>query len=261
MAAGFSNPFRRAKAARKDVAPAATPPGSRVYAVGDIHGRADLLDDLHRLIAEDAAGAAAARRVIVYLGDYIDRGFESRRVIETLIGRPPDGFEAVHLLGNHEQALLDFLDDVRAGPAWMSFGGDATLVSYAVGLPASLDRDARLEVARTDLKRKLPDAHLAFLRGLPTHHVEGDYLFVHAGVRPGVPLADQTREDLIWIREPFLGSTADHGHVVVHGHTIHPDIGSPDLRPNRIGVDTGAYLSGHLTCVVLDGTERRFLQT
>ncbi|MHA1112880.1 MAG: metallophosphoesterase [Alphaproteobacteria bacterium] len=262
MAAFLRNLFRRNGAARGNPTRRARPPaGTRVYAVGDIHGRADLLDELHRMIAEDAAGVAAARRVVVYLGDYIDRGFESRRVLDILIDAPLDGFEAVHLLGNHEQALLDFLADVGTGPAWMSFGGDATLVSYAVGLPAKLDRRSRLEVARADLKRRLPDAHLDFLRNLALYHVEGDYLFVHAGIRPGVALEKQSREDMIWIRDAFLNSSVDHGRIVVHGHTIHPDLGAPDMQTNRIGIDTGAYASGRLTCLVLDGAQRRFLQT
>lgn len=240
--------------------PACVPPGTRVYAIGDIHGRADLLERMDALISADAAGAPA-RRVIVYLGDYIDRGLESAQVIDRLIESGNDGFERVFLCGNHEDALLRFLDDVSVGPMWLGNGGDAALYSYGVRIKADLPYAERLAAVQADLRARLPQAHLDFLRALKRQHVEGDYLFVHAGIRPGVALDAQSDEDRIWIREPFLSARGDFGKIVVHGHTINSTLESPEIRTNRIGIDTGAYASGTLTCLVLDGETRRFLQT
>ena len=230
------------------------PDGTCVYAVGDIHGRHDLLCDLQRRIARDAAGRDARRRVVVYLGDYVDRGPDSRAVIETLATAPLPGFESVHLRGNHETLLLDFLDDVAVAPLWFLNGGDCTLESY--GVPVG--RGDSLDDLQAAFRAALPPAHKAFLDGLALNHVEGGYAFVHAGIRPGVPLAAQAEEDLIWIRDEFLDATADHGHVVVHGHSIALQ---PDVRSNRIGIDTGAFMSGTLTALVLDGAAHDFLQT
>lgn len=248
---------------------AQVPAGRRVYVIGDIHGRADLLADLHRRILENAAkhrpsGPGEPERertelVAVYLGDYVDRGMESRQVIDMLLARPLPGFRAVHLLGNHEQAMLDFQEDPSIGPAWMQYGGAATLFSYGINvqarLPAGVERLAHLSA---ELKRTLPQRHLAFLRSLALMHEEGDYLFVHAGIRPGVPLDRQDRDDLLQIRDEFLGSDLSHGKIVVHGHTITE---RPDVRHNRIGIDTGAFATGRLTCLVLEGTSRALLQT
>lgn len=238
--------------------PAFAPPGTRVYAVGDIHGRVDLLRALHAQIAADAAQGAAARKVVVYIGDYIDRGADSREVIDLLLDEPLAGFEAVYLRGNHEQALLDFYQDTAITHAWLSFGGDATLYSYHVASPALGDSIERLLQAQSEFKAKLPPRHLAFYRALGLHHREGDYLFVHAGIRPGVALESQSEQDLLWIRDAFLKSRADHGCLVVHGHSITP---RPDSRPNRIGIDTGAYATNVLTCLRIEGDERRFLST
>jgi serine/threonine protein phosphatase 1 len=233
------------------------PAGTRVYAIGDVHGRADLLAEMHGLIRADADGATSSRRLIVYLGDYVDRGHDSAGVIEALLAGPEPGFEAVHLIGNHEQAMLDFLDDVAIGPMWLYNGGGATLASYGVRAP-HVASPRELEPVRRLLLERLPARHRAFLAGLRLWHAEGDYLFVHAGVRPGVALEAQSREDLLWIREEFLYSNRDFGHIVVHGHTI---FDQPQLRPNRIGIDTGAFHTGTLTCLVLEGADRRFLQT
>lgn len=237
----------------------AVPPGRCIYAVGDIHGRADLLKSLHDKILADAATRPAERRMVVYLGDYIDRGGGSRQVIERLIDQPLPGFEAVHLLGNHEDSLLRFLDDSAAGPAWLFYGGEATVASYGIDphLRPPRGEDPMLMI-QTELRRRLPQRHLDFLRGLKLTHTEGDYLFVHAGVRPGVPLDRQAPEDLLWIRREFLTSTVDHGWVVVHGHSIST---WPENRANRIGIDTGAFASDRLTCLVLEGKSRFFLQT
>jgi len=230
------------------------PEGTCVYAVGDIHGRHDLLRDLQRRIVGDAAGRAARRRVVVYLGDYVDRGPDSRTVIETLVTAPLPGFESVHLRGNHEAFLLEFLEDASVAPFWIANGGDSTLESY--GVPVACD--AALDDLQAAFRASLPPAHRTFLDSLALSHVEGGYAFVHAGIRPGVPLAAQVEDDLLWIRDEFLDATADHGHVVVHGHSIAE---APEVRPNRIAVDTGAYLFGTLTAVVLEGATRDFLKT
>jgi serine/threonine protein phosphatase 1 len=233
------------------------PPESRVYAIGDIHGRADLLRDLHQMIHEDAYAHQARRNVVIYVGDYIDRGPESREVIDLLIEEGLPGFESVHLVGNHEDSILRFLEDVEVAPAWLTYGGTATLQSYGVRPPRGAKEDELLR-AQAELAREMPASHLRFYRNLRLCHVEGDYFFAHAGVKPGVALDAQAREDLIWIRDPFLHSDADHGKIVVHGHTISD---GPDVRRNRIGIDTGAFASGRLTCLILAEDRWSFLQT
>jgi serine/threonine protein phosphatase 1 len=228
------------------------PAGLAVYAIGDIHGRSDLLDRLHEAILADAAGRPAVGRRIVYLGDYIDRGEDSAGVIDRLVEEPLPGFDAVHLCGNHEDFLLRFLVDERIAPHWLHNGGDATLASYGVPIESDWGRMQR------NLLRALPRRHLAFLENLALSHEVGDYLFVHAGIRPGLPLDWQRREDLLWIRNEFLTATAPHGRIVVHGHSIAHE---PEFRSNRIGIDTGAYMTGRLTCLVLERSEQLLIQT
>ncbi len=236
------------------------PAGSRVYAIGDVHGRLDLLQRLLGLIREDAARAKAARKALVYLGDYIDRGPESKGVIDLLLSRPmrDAGFEEIPLMGNHEDILLQFLADVRVGPHWFAYGGMATLESYGVRPPRPMAAEEDLIRAQHEFAGRIPAAHVEFLRRMKLKHAEGDYLFVHAGLRPGVAVTAQIAQDLMWIRDEFLESDADFGKLVVHGHTIAE---TPQLRPNRIGIDTGAYATGVLTALVLEGNRRRFLQT
>ncbi len=234
------------------------PLGARLYAIGDIHGRADLLRTLSTLIHEDAYRRQASRNVVVYLGDFVDRGRQSRDVIEFLLREPLPGFEHVHLRGNHEDIMLRFLDDISVGPTWLAFGGRETLESYGVEAPLPNAEPAELARAQRALGERLPRAHLDFLRGLRLLHEEGDYVFVHAGLKPGVPLDQQREQDLLWIRDEFLSSTADFGRIVVHGHSISA---TPDVRRNRIGVDTGAFMSDRLTALVVEGTEWSFLQT
>jgi serine/threonine protein phosphatase 1 len=222
--------------------------------VGDVHGRIDLLDELHELIRSDLDRARPAEARIVYLGDYIDRGPDSAAVIDRLANHPLADVSAVHLKGNHEAMMVAFMSNPEIGPKWFAIGGAATVASY--GLPwhgaHELPRLAR------ELAERLPRTHGAFLSTLAIRHRIGDYLFVHAGVRPGVPLDRQAESDLLWIREPFLRSNAHHGAVVVHGHT---PVEYPEERENRIGIDTGAVFTGVLTCLVLEGRERRFLAT
>lgn len=235
------------------------PPGTSVYAIGDIHGRADLLTGIHERIRADAAKRARGKRkVVVYLGDYVDRGAGSREVIELLLRSPLEGFEAVHLKGNHEDYMLGFLEGGGDALGWLFNGGETTLASYGVAQPGNryLVEAGALDDLREALKTAVPQDHLAFLANLKLHHREGGYLFVHAGIRPEVPLADQSADDLMWIREDFLCSVADHDCRVVHGHTI---TWSPEVLPNRIGIDTGAFVSGALTCLVVEGAETRFI--
>ena len=193
---------------------------------------------------------------MVYIGDYVDRGPDSFAVVEGLIRRPLPEFESVHLKGNHEDFLLAFMGDASIGDAWLMNGGGDTLASYGVEI-GGFGMEA-MERARLDFVRALPPAHLDFFRGLALWHEAGDYLFVHAGVRPGVDLGDQKDDDLMWIRDEFLESDADFGRVVVHGHTIRPE---PEIHPNRIAIDTGAHYTGRLTCLVLDAETRRFMHT
>ena len=236
----------------------AAPDGSRLYAVGDIHGRADLLKTLLAEIAADAASHPAAAKRLIFLGDYVDRGPASSAVIDMVLHDGLAGFEVVPLMGNHEEMMLRFLEDLAVGRTWMMNGGDATLRSYGVEPPSMFAGTALFRHAQQQFAERLPAGHKAFLEGLQVSHAEGDYLFVHAGVRPGVAIEKQRTEDLLWIRDEFLDSDRDFGKVVVHGHSITLD---PEFRPNRIGIDTGAYRSNQLTCLVLEGTGRTLLTT
>lgn len=245
-----------------DAIPPRASPGRRVYAIGDIHGRFDLLLKLLTAVREDAArppaGGGDWTNVLIYVGDYVDRGPESFEVVDHLVHDPHRGFETVFLKGNHEDLLLRFVDDGVLGEAWMMNGGVATLRSYGVDAAAFVDAPDPLSAARREFSKALPESHRAFFKALKIAHTEGDYIFVHAGLRPGVALGNQKESDLLWIRGEFLDSDADFGGTVVHGHSIRP---IPDVQPNRIGIDTGAFYTNRLTCLVLEGEDRRFLQT
>ena len=231
-------------------------PRQRVYCIGDIHGRLDLLQELHRMIEADA-GVFDGERILVYLGDYIDRGMHSMQVIDELLDVPLPGFENVYLMGNHEQTLLDFLQHPQAAQGWLSWGGREALLSYGVSFPPNLAR-MDVELIRDEFLTRLPGRHMEFFQNLQLMHVVGDYLFVHAGIRPGVAIQEQRNEDLLWIRQDFTDSREQHEHVVVHGHTISEEVA---FCSNRIGIDTGAYCTGVLTCLVLEGEGQRLLQT
>ena len=234
------------------------PEGQLLYAVGDIHGRLDLLESLLGLIERDATGRHADRRTLVFLGDYVDRGPDSRGVVERLIGDPPQGFATHFLKGNHEAILLDFLEDAWRLDHWLMNGGDATMRSYGVDTERLAHEGAAPEAWRQIFAEALPEAHLRFFRDLQLSATFGDYLFVHAGVRPGVPLAAQSEADLIWIRGPFLNHADPFDKIVVHGHTPEQE---PVARQNRIGIDTGAVFTGRLTALRLEGGAGEFLQT
>jgi serine/threonine protein phosphatase 1 len=225
------------------------PDGIRIYAVGDIHGCSDLLEGIFTAIDADAAQNPDSRSVEVYLGDYIDRGPQSARTLDLLIERSHRR-ETVSLKGNHEAFLLEVLRDPRKLEDWRQFGGLQTLMSYGIHPILSPDSDEQTDLINA-LVEVMPDSHLKFLQGLRPSFLCGDFFFVHAGVRPGIPLKEQHENDLLWIRNEFLDSGENFGKFIVHGHTPVP---APDIRPNRINIDTGAYATGHLTLLIIQGS-------
>ncbi len=235
------------------------PEGLRVYAIGDIHGRRDLMDELLAAINADLVNWHGDTEV-VFLGDYVDRGGASAAVLGRLVQGPAPGQRWRMLRGNHEAILLHLIAGAEHDPSlyseWLRHGGRETLSSY--GLPPELAFGDDSAAAIGALREAMPRDHLALLESLAmTHHV-GDYLFVHAGIRPGVALEEQQARDLLWIRQAFLEHKGDHGVHVVHGHSISTEV---DAQQNRTGIDTGAYASGQLTALVLEGEERRYLST
>jgi serine/threonine protein phosphatase 1 len=230
------------------------PAGRRIYAIGDIHGRADLLSELFTRIDDDLRARPIADSIQVFLGDYIDRGPNSRRVIDLLIARRRRR-DVLFLKGNHEDFVLRFLSDPTVLPAWQDIGGIPTLLSYGVMRTRGDDPESQQKVS-TALRDAMPDSHRRFIGGLAVSFTCGDFFFVHAGVRPGIPLQRQSQRDLLWIRDDFLLHEGDFGMVVVHGHT---PLYKPDIRSNRINIDTGAYATGQLTCLVLEGDSMSFL--
>lgn len=234
-------------------AAASTPAETRIYAVGDIHGRVDLLAETTDLIDEDLARRPVAYAVEIYLGDYVDRGADSKGVIDLLSTRLVQN-NAICLRGNHEELLERFLNHSDVLESWLKLGGLQTLASYGIHLRP--DRSETPEALQARFRRAFPRSHTLFLKCLKPWICCGDYLFVHAGIRPRVPFDRQTMHDLLWIRDEFLNSAHHHGKCIVHGHTPVPH---PDLRPNRINIDTGAWQTGTLTCVVLEGTAIQFL--
>ena len=233
---------------------AKTPDGRRIYAVGDIHGALDCLDQLVAQIEKDAGDLNDAQ--LVFLGDYVDRGPDSKGVIDRLVALKKEYPETVFLKGNHEAVMLDFLSDAEEALEWLDWGGDQTLRSYGVsGVLTKAGEDLS-----TALAAAMPKPHRTFLHSLELMHIAGDYLFVHAGIRPGVAIEDQDEDDLLWIRKRFHDAAANERpeYTVVHGH--HP-MKKPVDAGWRVGVDTGACWSGVLTAVCLDGDKRKFIST
>jgi serine/threonine protein phosphatase 1 len=251
--AGLKSMWDILSRAKKRRAPR-TPDGVRVYAIGDVHGRADLLAPLLATIDRDLAAYPASQTVEVLLGDYIDRGPQSREVLDILIARSRHS-RMVCLKGNHETYIPDFLRKPAILDQWKLFGGLETLVSYGVTPSISVDHQDQQEIAGA-FDRALPESHRRFLASLSGSFTCGDFFFVHAGVRPGVPLSQQHEEDLLWIRGDFLLHEESFGKVIIHGHT---PVTEPDIRPNRINIDTGAYATGRLTCLVLEGEGMMFI--
>jgi serine/threonine protein phosphatase 1 len=235
----------------------AAPRGKRVYAVGDIHGRLDLLETALKLIQTDNSSRRKARTHVIFLGDLIDRGPDSAGVIERLRTYHPPFVTPVFLLGNHEEVLLRVLDgDEALLGRWLEFGGAECLRSY--GFDPEQVRHAPPSRALEMIEGAVPGDHVQFLRGFLDSVSFGGYLFVHAGIRPGVSVTEQVSSDLRWIRQPFLQDERDHGYVVVHGHTISEQV---ERFPNRIGIDTGAYKTGILTVLGVEGSDVWVLQT
>ena len=234
----------------EQLAPAALPEGQRVYAIGDVHGCDDRLAALHRAVAADLAARPVPHALLVHLGDYIDRGPDSAAVLARIASPPLPGLPTINLMGNHEFMMLSALAgvDKEAPTHWLMNGGADSLLSWGISRT----------VPPTEWATRIPRPHLLFLRDLGISHAVGPYLFVHAGVRPGVPLQEQTERDLLWIRDDFLSSTRSIEKVVVHGHT--PEV-APYIGRNRIGIDTGAYATARLTAVRLFGAEAAFLET
>jgi serine/threonine protein phosphatase 1 len=245
--------FSWAKTSEKPATRSSVPPGHYVVAVGDVHGRLDLLEMLWQQIDAASRLSSARHRTLIFLGDYVDRGLHSAHVIDRFLEGFP-GFEAVFLKGNHDETLLRFLEDPTIGDVWSNFGGLETLRSYGViHTPDRSWADTRSEFAAA-----IPRAHVDFFKNLKLHVTVGDYIFVHAGLKPRVRLEEQREFDLLWIRDEFLGSDANFGRIVVHGHT---PTETPDIRPNRIGIDTGAYMTNKLTALILEDKSRQFLWT
>lgn len=237
----------------KTSAPAAprTPDGAVVWAIGDVHGRLDLLEPLVEAILSDARHSPTGRRTVVFLGDYVDRGPDSRGVLKYLSRLQQDSsLDWRFLKGNHEEAMLDFLEDPSAGVRWCQYGGDATLASYGLKPPNLQYRIEGWAGLSADLDHKLSRKERAFLEGLELSFSAGDYFFAHAGARPGESLERQTSRDLMWIRNSFLDSEVEFDKVVVHGHTPTREVYA-DRR--RIGIDTRAYDSGVLSALRLEG--------
>jgi serine/threonine protein phosphatase 1 len=230
------------------------PEGTRIYAIGDIHGRLDLLDSVLARIDTDMGVYPASNAIRIFLGDYIDRGPDSKRVLDRLVNycvtQP-----TVCLMGNHEAFLCEFLKNPDVLTVWRRCGGLDTLLSYGLAPKIETCAQDQRELA-FELDRILPSSHREFLSGLKQYFICGDFFFVHAGVRPGICLTKQSEDDLLWIREEFLFCEDHFGKVVVHGHT---PVLEPDVRPNRINIDTGAYATGRLTCLVLESDKIRFI--
>jgi serine/threonine protein phosphatase 1 len=232
------------------------PAGLRIYAIGDIHGRLDLLDGLLARIESDIADRPTARPVFVFLGDYIDRGPSSRETIDRLIAHGA-AHETVFLRGNHELLAIKCLSDRGLFDQWLRLGGLETLVSYGVlGEPTVSGR--QIVELQSAFHHALPQTHFRFFRDLQNSYECGDFFFVHAGVKPKVELSHQKESDLLWIRGEFLSSTYDFGKIIVHGHTPAREI---EVRPNRINIDTGAFATGRLTCLVLEDQSLSVIDT
>ena len=234
---------------RKGMIKPQLPEGVRIYAISDIHGCADLLKQLFAVIDADLARSRPPHPIHVFLGDYVDRGPESSRTLDLLIERSKS-HRTVFLKGNHEAYLMDVLDDPAKFQDWRKYGGLQTLVSYGLMPSLNPDRAEQVELMK-QLRMALPGAHRRFLKRLRLTFTCGDFFFVHAGVRPGIRLWRQREADLLWIRDVFLESEENFGKYVVHGHT---PVREPDIRPNRINIDTGAYATGNLTLLTVQGS-------
>jgi len=247
--------FRKATGGRSGPLPS-VPDDVRVYAIGDIHGRLDLFERMLALIDADHAARPAKRQVVILLGDLIDRGPESAQVVARAMALHASAIETHMLAGNHEEMfLLALTGDSEAVRLFARVGGRETMLSYGMS-DAEYDRVDFEELAAM-MRALVPQSHMEFIGGMADVVEMGDYAFVHAGIKPGVPLAEQRPSHLRWIRGEFLNHRGAHPRFIVHGHTITETV---DEQPNRIGIDTGAYASGRLTALALDGSDRWFIE-
>ena len=253
----FAKLFRRMSATVSSSRTFAGPKGKRLYAIGDVHGRLDLIDVLLGRIEDDITDRPVETAAVVFLGDLIDRGPDSAGVVERLQNLRHFPAKTLFLLGNHEEFLLRALaGEPGVAHDWLGFGGDACAESYGIA-PSTLQAMDEQRIAAV-LRAAIPAAHVEFLETFGDTVAFGDYLLVHAGIRPGVPIEQQQPRDLRWIRQPFLSDAQDHGCMVIHGHTTSDGV---DQRLNRIGIDTGAYRTGILTAAVIEEDDLRFLAT
>ncbi len=230
------------------------PDGIRIYAIGDIHGRADLLAQVLRRVDADLRSNPVPHSIEVFLGDYIDRGPDSQRVLDQLVARNQT-HQAVFLKGNHETFITNFVTNPSLLDDWQHLGGLETLMSYGITPSINADTATQVRLAAA-FDQALPESHRRFLDELNLSFTCGDFFFVHAGIRPGTPLTKQNEEDLLWIRQEFLLCEEDFSKIIVHGHTPVPQL---DIRSNRINIDTGAYATGQLTCLMIEGDKMRVI--
>ena len=230
---------------------------SRIYCIGDIHGSITELVQLHSSIVSDGLNYDG-HKSIIYLGDYVDRGNNTREVIECLSTTPLQGFESIFLKGNHEVFLLRFLEDASVGDAWFRFGGLKTLESYGIDITHSPKSASDYRDIQAQFIAEFPMLHKMFLLNGKLSYSSGNYFFCHAGINPRYSLAKQTEEDLLWIRDEFINCQSKFEKVIIHGHTISENV---EIHHNRIAIDTGAYRTGILSCLVLEGDTRRVIQT
>ncbi|WP_245444887.1 metallophosphoesterase [Pseudaminobacter soli (ex Li et al. 2025)] len=233
---------------------ASGPDGIRIYAIGDVHGRLDLLERMHARINSELVAEQPDDWRVIHLGDYVDRGPASRGVLDTLLDATRRDERMIALAGNHDHGFLDFLAHPTPTGLFANNGGDMTALSYGVML--DFGGPAALASSAAALRRAVPESHVGFLNGLGYWASFGDFYFCHAGIRPGVPLERQNPRDLTWIRDEFLHYAYPHPKVIVHGHTPHPE---PEVLANRVNVDTQAHRSGVLTALVIDGLDKRIL--
>lgn len=252
----LKNLFRR-KARETFLGEARIPDGQRVYAIGDVHGRNDLLQILLKKIADDDVARGGGHSEIIFLGDLIDRGPDSCGVVETAMQLQRERGNVRFLMGNHEEVFLaSMAGSDRATRFFTRIGGKETILSYEISMKEYMELDNEVLTAR--LPEIIPQSHVEFVQGFEDQIIIGDYAFVHAGIRPDVPLAEQKPKDLHWIREDFLSATQLHEKMIVYGHTINEEVVEAD---NRIGIDTGAYYTENLTAIALEGRDRWYLDT
>jgi serine/threonine protein phosphatase 1 len=258
MAQAMLNRLFKKTAAPRPIDSARVPDGMRIYAIGDIHGRNDLLNALLTQIEADDRARGAADTHIIFLGDLVDRGPSSAAVVETTLALKNSGRSIRFLMGNHEEVFVAACrkSDPKVTRFFLRIGGEATVLSYPITRAEYMTLDMEQLTERLDTL--VPSEHVEFIESFEDQIIFGDYVFVHAGIRPGVPLSDQKPSDMRWIREGFIDQRGDLEKVVVYGHTIYEDV---EERGSRIGIDTGAYDSGKLTALALEGGERWFLQT